>query len=37
MIRDALPGSNSGVFLAPDPTLITSIFAQAIGSRTGVI
>ncbi|GIF40887.1 hypothetical protein Axi01nite_51980 [Actinoplanes xinjiangensis] len=37
MLRDALPNSNSGVFLAPDPTLITSIFAQAIGSRTGVI
>jgi Ca-activated chloride channel family protein len=37
MLRDALPGSNSGVFLAPDPTKITSIFAQAIGSRTGVL
>ncbi|BEL09567.1 substrate-binding domain-containing protein [Actinoplanes sichuanensis] len=37
MLRDALPNSNSGVFLAPDPTKITSIFAQAIGSRTGVI
>lgn len=27
---------NFGVFIAEDPTKITSIFAQAIGSRTGV-
>ncbi|GAA4925321.1 substrate-binding domain-containing protein [Actinoplanes utahensis] len=27
---------NVGVFIAEDPTKITSIFAQAIGSRTGV-
>ncbi|MEV0895793.1 substrate-binding domain-containing protein [Actinoplanes sp. NPDC049802] len=33
-ISDAVKGS--GVFPAEDPTKITSIFAQAIGSRTGV-
>lgn len=32
----ALDEKNVGVFIAKDPTTITTIFAQAIGSRTGV-
>ena len=32
----SLDEKNFGVFIAEDPTKITSIFAQAIGSRTGV-
>ncbi|SDT68770.1 VWA domain-containing protein [Actinoplanes derwentensis] len=32
----AVDEKNVGVFIAEDPTKITTIFAQAIGSRTGV-